>query len=104
MNLGVFNEYQDRGLQGVSMAALMENYDLASTVEWLIGLHGYGTVRGILGDCFDGLRSGRTDWDEVDPEVREALSQMIEGAILAGMEPPPQARRTEEPPEEPEPT
>ena len=85
------------------MAALMENYDLASTVEWLIGLHGYGTVRGILGDSFDRLRSGRSDWDEVDPEVKEALSQMIEGAILAGMEPPPQARRSEEPPEEPEP-
>ena len=60
-------------------------------------------VRGILGDSFDGLRSGRLDWDEVDTEVREALSQMIEGAILAGMEPPPQARRTEEPPEEPGP-
>ena len=86
------------------MAALMENFDLPSTVEWLIGLHGYGTVRGILGDCFDGLRSGRLDWDEVDAEVREALSQMIEGAILAGMEPPPQARRTEVPPEETGPT
>ena len=83
------------------MAASRENYDLPSTVEWLIGLHGYGTVRGILGDCFDGLRARRLDWDEVDAEVREALSQMIEGAILAGMEPPPQARRTEEPPEEP---
>ena len=86
------------------MPALLENFDLPSTVEWLIGLHGYVTVRGILGDCFDGLRSGRLDWDEVDTEVREALSQMIEGAILAGMEPPPQARRTEEPPEEPGPT
>ena len=85
------------------MAALMENYDLPSTVEWLTGLHGYGTVRGILGDSFDGLGSGRVGPDEVDAEVKEALSQMIEGAILAGMEPPPQARRTEEPPEEPEP-
>ena len=86
------------------MPASLEDYDLPSTVEWLIGLHGYGTVRGILGNCFDGLRARRLDWDEVDAGVREVLSQLIEGAILAGMEPPPQARRPEEPPEEPGPT
>ena len=86
------------------MPVSLEDCDLPSTVEWLIGLHGHGTVRGILGAQFDGLRSGRLDPDEVDAEVREALSHMIEGAISAGMEPPPQPRRTEVPPEVPSPT
>ena len=31
------------------MPVSLEEYDLPSMVGWLIGLHGHGTVRGILG-------------------------------------------------------
>ena len=86
------------------MPVSLEEYDLPSMVGWLIGLHGHDTVRGILGDRFDGLRTGRLNLDEVDMQAREALSQLIEGAILAGMQPPPQPRRTVVPPDAPGPT
>ena len=84
------------------MPVSLEEYDLPSMVGWLIGLHGHDTVRGILGDRFDGLRTGRLNLDEVDMQAREALSQLIEGAILAGMQPPPQPRRTVVPPDAPQ--
>ena len=84
------------------MPVSLENYD-PSTLEWLIGLYGQATVRAVLGQYFEGLRSGRLNPDEVDTEVREALSQMIAGAISAGMEPPPQPRRSEVSPEVPRP-
>ena len=87
------------------MPVSLEDYDMQLTLEWLSGLHGHDTVLRILGgDCFDGLGAGRLHLDEVDMHAREALSQLIEGAILAGMQPPPQPRRTEAAPEVPGPT
>lgn len=86
------------------MPVSLEDHDLPSTVEWLVGLYGQATVRAVLGHHFEGLRSGRLNPDAVDTEVREALSHMIEGAISAGMEPPPTPRQSEVPPEVPRPT
>ena len=80
------------------MSVALDDHHLPTIVRWLVDLNGEVQVRGILGDDFEGIRSGQTGLQAIDPDLQETLCKMMEGAIAAGMKPPP-PEPDESPPE-----
>ena len=68
------------------MSVALDDHHLPTIVAWLVDLNGEVQVRGILGDDFEGIRSGRLGLHAIAPDLQETLCKMVEGAIAAGME------------------
>ena len=84
------------------MSVALDDHHLPTIVAWLVELNGEMQVRGILGDDFEGIRSGRLGLHAIAPDLQETLCKMVEGAIAAGMELPLPPEPDESPPEVPQ--
>ena len=71
------------------MSVALDDHYLPTIVAWLVDLNGEAQVRGILGEDFEGIRWGRLGLHAIAPDLQETLCKMVEGAIAAGMKPPP---------------
>ena len=70
------------------MSVALDDHHLPTIVAWLVDLNGEAQVRGILGEDFEGIRSGRLGLHAIAPDLQETLCKLVEGAIAAGMNPP----------------
>ena len=81
------------------MSIALDDHHLPTIVQWLVDLNGEVQVRGILGDDFEAIRSGRLGLYAMAPDLEETLCKMVEGAIAAGMKPPLPPEPDQSPPE-----
>ena len=84
------------------MSVALDDHHLPTIVAWLVELNGEMQVRGILGEDFEGIRSGRLGLHAIAPDLQETLCKMVEGAVAAGMELPLPPEPDDSPPEVPQ--